>query len=214
MTRLRSVGLAVALVILGAATVPFLGAQVPTTILNPASDLAGKTLVTAEGNRTISGQFTFTTAPILPTGTVSTPGLSSNIDQTTGWNLGSGTISGSLGGVQRFLLDGNGLTIYGKTVIDPTGIISKAIRISTTAKNANYTASAGDFVLCTGTFTVTLPLATNNTNQFVDVKNVSSGVITIGRSGADQIDGATSQSLAVQNQSMTFVSDGTNWWIR
>jgi hypothetical protein len=85
---------------------------------------------------------------------------------------------------------------------------------TTTSKVANYTAVAGDFVLANGTFTVTLPAAASNANAIIDVKNVGTTTITIGRTGADTIDGATSQSLVLQYQSYTFISDGTNWFIK
>lgn len=82
------------------------------------------------------------------------------------------------------------------------------------AKTTTYTAVANDFILATGTFTVTLPAASSNANVVIDVKNGSTGTVTIGRTGSDTIDGATSQSLVTQYQSMTFFSDGTSWWIR
>jgi hypothetical protein len=97
-----------------------------TNVLNPASDLAGKTLVTAEGNRTISGTFTFTSSPLMPTGTAAAPGLAGSVDTTTGLQLGLGTIGFSLGGVQRGLLNSSGLTIFGTNVIDNTGTVTTA----------------------------------------------------------------------------------------
>lgn len=85
---------------------------------------------------------------------------------------------------------------------------------NTTAKSAIYTAVANDFVVANGTFTVTLPAASANTNAIIDIKNVGAGVITVGRTGSDTIDGATTQTLSVQYQSFTFISDGANWFIR
>jgi hypothetical protein len=114
-------------------------AQAPTNVLNPASDLAGKTLVTAEGNRTISGVFTFTAPPLFPAGTVGAPGLSSSADATTGWQLSVGSIGGSLGGVQRFLLNSSGLAIYGVQTVDNTGLV-------TTAGLGSGAANAGTFL--------------------------------------------------------------------
>lgn len=86
-----------------------------------------------------------------------------------------------------------------------------------TAKTTTYTAVIADFVLGTGTFTVTLPAASSATAtcKILDVKNVSTGVITVARAGSDTIDGATSYTLDVQYQNVTLASDGASaWYIR
>lgn len=85
---------------------------------------------------------------------------------------------------------------------------------TTVAKSANYNpAVANDFVLATGTFTVTLPTAAGNQDKVIDVKNVSTGVITIATLGGN-IDGSATQTIGIQYQGLTFISDGANWWIR
>lgn len=63
--------------------------------------------------------------------------------------------------------------------------------------------------------TVTLPDAASHKGYAVYVKKISApaGNVTIARTGADLIDGATSQTLSVQYDGLLFVSDGTNWWI-
>jgi len=88
-----------------------------------------------------------------------------------------------------------------------------------TAKSTTYTAALCDFVEGTGTFTVTLPAASTaiaGKKNIIDVKNVSTGVITVARAGSDTIDGATSYTLSVQNQSITLIANasGTGWDIR
>ena len=64
---------------------------------------------------------------------------------------------------------------------------------------------------------VTLPAAVGRKGYAVYVKKVSAGgagAVTIARSGADLIDGATSQSLAAQYDGMLLVSDGVSgWWV-
>lgn len=94
-----------------------------TAVLNPASDLQGKTLVTAEGNRTITGTWSFSVPLRANPGTTNAPGLVSTSDQTTGWQLSASSIGGSINATQRFLLDTTGLTIYGNQVVDTTGTI-------------------------------------------------------------------------------------------
>ena len=87
------------------------------------------------------------------------------------------------------------------------------------AKTANYTAVANDFVAFTGatTATLTLPAASSNANKVVVGVNNGTGTITIGRTGADTIGLATSQTLnpgtaTSQGDSMTFTSDGISNW--
>jgi len=46
----------------------------------------------------------------------------------------------------------------------------------------------------------------------IRVKNMGTGTITINVSGADTIDGASSSSLGVQYQMLSFVSNGSNGW--
>lgn len=86
------------------------------------------------------------------------------------------------------------------------------------ARTTTYPAVAGDLVGCSGTFTVTLPDASDNPDAVIAVVNNGSGTITIARTGADTIGLATSQTLnpsggAAQGDSMTFHSDGISNWI-
>jgi hypothetical protein len=85
----------------------------------------------------------------------------------------------------------------------------------TTAVNfaAGVDSGAGT-ILANGAITVTLPLAAENKGKAFWIKNIAVGAVTIARSGADLIDGATSQSLPDQYDVMLVVSDGvSNWWI-
>jgi hypothetical protein len=88
-----------------------------------------------------------------------------------------------------------------------------------TAKTAAYTAVANDLVSCTsGTFTVTLPAAASNLNKQIWVVNNGTGTITIGRTGADTVGLATSQTLnpgataTTQGDAMVFTADGISNW--
>lgn len=107
-----------------------------------------------------------------------------------------------------------GLTTNGSKVLSwstPNSLIY-------TAKSALYTAVAYDLVAITsGTFTVTLPAASANSSKPIAVVNNGTGTITIGRTGADTIGLATSQTLnpataSAQGDSMTFISDGVSNW--
>jgi hypothetical protein len=84
-----------------------------------------------------------------------------------------------------------------------------------TNRTSTYVADNEDCVInCTsGTFTVTLPTAVGISGQYFIVKNSGAGVITIDGDGSETMDGASSKTLSVQYESMTFVSNGANWII-
>lgn len=106
-----------------------------------------------------------------------------------------------------------GLTVLGAmsigSVTSLKGLSLNARTISTTT-----TLNATDnVVFVTGPVTITLPSATGSYRQFT-VKNTSTGTIPIVVAGGTQtIDGTTSFSMSVQNQSRTFQSDGVNYQI-
>lgn len=82
--------------------------------------------------------------------------------------------------------------------------------------STGITAVANDFIVgSTGGYTITLPAAASNPSGVVEVKNVSTAVITIARAGADLIDGATTATISQQYHSLTLISDGvSNWWVK
>jgi hypothetical protein len=82
-------------------------------------------------------------------------------------------------------------------------------------KTANYTITGtDDIVICTAnSFTVTLPTAVGRSGKTFKVKNAGSGVITVGTTSAQTIDGSTTYLLSVQYQSLTVESDGANWQV-
>jgi hypothetical protein len=84
---------------------------------------------------------------------------------------------------------------------------------STIAKSANYTATVTDaIILCSSTFTLTLPTAVNH-KTVKTIKNVGTGTITVACNGAETIDGGATATLSTQYQSMSIVSNGSNWYV-
>lgn len=63
--------------------------------------------------------------------------------------------------------------------------------------------------------TVTLPTAVGVTGKVFTVKRTNSGAntVTVGTTGGQTIDGATTQIYTVQYTSLDFISNGTNWSI-
>jgi len=91
--------------------------------------------------------------------------------------------------------------------------------VTTTTKIANYTISGTDVVIfadaASGNVTITLPLAASFSGYNFYVKRIdsSSNTCTVGRSGSDLIDGATSFELDTQYFAVRVVSNGSNWYI-
>lgn len=86
------------------------------------------------------------------------------------------------------------------------------------AKTANYSPNLCELVhITSGTLTITLPAASGATaNSYkVGIKNDTSNVVTVARTGADTIDGATSfVTGGVQFESYDFVvNDAKNGWM-
>lgn len=173
-----------------------LHAQAPTTILNPSSDLAGKTLVTAEGNRTISGTFTYTVPVLFANGTTGAPGVAASADATTGWGLTVGSISGSLGGTQRFLLNGSGLTIYGVNTIDNTGIVNSAALGSGSPTATTYLSGARTWTAPPLVPMLFISTSFETSTRFSVASNVNTGTEVFDTTGVQLQTGAGATSSA------------------
>lgn len=133
--------------------------------------------------------------------------------ETIGPILGSGP-GGSSGGTISDITSTDGSV----KITDPTGPTTDlSVPVSSpskvTAQSSNYTAKPGDIVLATGGsggINILTPSSTAN-GQFA-VKKVDPGVgaITI-TAASGTIDGAATQVILIQYQSLTLVADGTNW---
>lgn len=100
--------------------------------------------------------------------------------------------------------NGSGTLSWGSTGVNVTA-----------AKTTNYSAVLSDFVVCNGAITITLPASSGNSGKIIDVKNIhASATCTVQGNAAETIDGSNTYLLSSQYQSITVVSDGTNWYIR
>lgn len=90
---------------------------------------------------------------------------------------------------------------------------------NTVSVTNNYSASRNDVILgdtsISGAFNVTLPLANDNKNKEIKIKKISSdnNNITVDTTGADTIDGLSTQIISTANTSITVISNGINWFI-
>lgn len=112
----------------------------------------------------------------------------------------------AINGIQRLMADF-------LTLIQPA--LGAALKVKYTPIDGTYTIAATDCVIdCTSnTFTVTLPTAAGIRGQVFTVKNSGTGVITVAATGGEFIDGAATQVLPVQYESVTMISTGTGWGI-
>ena len=91
--------------------------------------------------------------------------------------------------------------------------------VAVVTKTGAYTITSSDQVVLVdasaGAVTITLPLASGVNKYIFTVKKIDSSVnaVTIARTSSDTIDGATSQTIGDQYQSLTFVSNGSVWYI-
>lgn len=77
-----------------------------------------------------------------------------------------------------------------------------------------YTVKAYDrYVMCSGTFTVTLPAAASSKNKIYTIKNIGTGVITVDANASETIDGSLTVVMPTRYQAIEIVCDGSNWHI-
>ena len=100
----------------------------------------------------------------------------------------------------------------GLLVTSSGSFIKGGVQYSIAYQNANYTILASNHIInCeANTFTVTLPTAVGISGKEYIIKNSGPGVITVDGNGTETIDGALTQILN-QYDTITVVSDGTNW---
>jgi hypothetical protein len=61
-------------------------------------------------------------------------------------------------------------------------------------------------------FTVTLPAAADRTGHILDIKNINAGIVTVDGDSAETVDDMANQTIS-KYDSITVVSDGSEWWI-
>ena len=93
----------------------------------------------------------------------------------------------------------------------PLGI-SRTIASISTATTGGSTSSTDYSYFCTAALTFTLPTAVGNTNQY-EVINQSTGTITVATTSAQTINGSATATLPIQNMTLGFKSNGTNWQV-
>ena len=122
-----------------------------------------------------------------------------------------------LGGVKI----GSGLSIDGSGILSATitGGSSNNLTLNTKTINSDYTITLSDSVIlinATNNININLPTASSAANRVFYLKKItdsSSNTITIIPNATDKIDSQSSINFNVLFQCLTFISDGTNWFI-
>jgi len=164
-----------------------------------------------------------------------TPVAAGNILQVTGLNgqlipvtlSGAGGVTGTgtsgtivLWSGASTIADSSNITESG-TVVSLSGslLVANGLSMATVAKTSGYTATAADYtILCdasSAAFTVTLPAATSHTGRIYHIKKTDSSGngVTVDGNGSETIDGATTQVISTQYDSLMIQCDGTTWHI-
>lgn len=104
----------------------------------------------------------------------------------------------------------NGGTLTAGLILGPIAFSAKTTTYTLTATDGAVTADA-----TSAAFTVTLPTAVGDAGRVFHIKRINSGTnaVTVGTTSSQTIDGVTTFALNVQWQSVTVVSDGTNWLV-
>jgi hypothetical protein len=115
-----------------------------------------------------------------------------------------------IGSVGQVLLVAGGIPTWGTNTSAP---------IAPTSKTTTYTATTSDETILAdtsgGAWTLTLYSAASNAGRKLTVKKTTSdtNALSIDADGSETIDTCTVKLLQGENQSITMISDGTNWKI-
>lgn len=105
--------------------------------------------------------------------------------------------------------------------IDTTQLADGAVTEAKIERTVDSTFTNGDTIASdinlvaggAGGIGVKLPAPVSGKMVIVKKSDSAAGAVTVNQNGSETIDGATSKVLYYQFESMTFVSDGTNWFV-
>jgi hypothetical protein len=112
-------------------------------------------------------------------------------------------------------------------VADSAGVLSTQVipsggggsAYTVTSQTANYTETATSgtkIIFCDTTsaaFTVTLPTAVGNTATLIVKKTAGINILTVDGAGSETIDGGLTLEMYEEQESITLISNNTNWFI-
>jgi hypothetical protein len=133
---------------------------------------------------------------------------SSNSGSVVTLSSGTHTVFGTYPAGKATFLDSNGILTFSKSPVVPYATIT-GNTIATASNVAIFANATG------GAIDVTTYAATSNGGKTLIIKKTdsSSNTVDIIRSGSETIDGVTTITLSHQNESITLMSDNSNWFI-
>lgn len=199
-----------------------------TSVTATGETTAAPTVTTTTGNATltssnynrltwtkVNGSISYNIYRTVSGGTPSSTGLIGNFDARSSLTLSFNDTGLAGNSVSPPTINTTGYTGIGTTTPNSQLHVAGSIATAYVSKTSTYFILASDSIIdCTsGTFTATLPTAVGNVGRYYTIKNSGTGVITVGTTSSQTIDGSTTYPLSTQYKYVTVVSNNTNWII-
>jgi len=150
----------------------------------PTMDSTNSSNLTVSGNLVLSG----------PSSNLTLSGGSSNLNLSGGLNLSGTSSSFTMSGATSSVTMSGGIIYHTRSVSSATVLLM-----------TDY------YVLVTSNVSVTLPAQVNG--RIIHIKrNTSAGFVTV-LPGSGTIDGASNYILSANYQSVSLITDGSNWYV-
>jgi hypothetical protein len=151
------------------------------------------------GTLSTASQTNITTVGTLTGLTVSGEANITNTTLSTSTSTGALIVAGGVGVAGNLYVGG---VMIGSTVMNV-----RNISVNTFINSVNGIIFASD------TITLTLPLASINTGNSMQIKNIGTGTVTVNCSGSDTIDNSATAVMSYFGTAIGVVSNGLNWYI-
>ena len=124
---------------------------------------------------------------------------------------GNIAVTGTVDGIDISTIGGRN-TANGYAGTDASNYIVLARFQPITTVATTYAIGTNDYtVVCSAAITVTLPSAVGISGRIYNIKNTSAGTVIIATTSSQTIDGSTTRTIAVTNESVIVQSNNANW---
>ena len=112
---------------------------------------------------------------------------------------------------------GSTLQVNGAATFNGIVDMNSGLQLATVTKTGTYTIATSDHTVfadaTSAAFTLTLPAAAAGLRFEIVKIDSGANIVTIDGNGSETINGATTYALNLQYDSITIVSNGSNWFI-